>query len=239
MECRLAEARRLADDLPVFITSFLPDGTLTYVNRTLAEQTGARAEDLIGRNFLEMLGEEERLTLLARLAEITPESPMETHEQSHLGPGGATTICQWTNRAIFEGGRVTHYQAVGVDITEQTKAKRAVEESETNFRSFFESITDIVTVATRDGRLLTTNSAATRLLGYGAGELPGMKVVEMHPEPMWGEAAVILGELLRGERAACPLPLRRKDGGHLPVETRVWLGRRVCISCRSRSARQN
>ena len=225
LEAELEQSRRMADHLPVFISTFLPDGTLTYVNRALAEQTGSSAEELTGRNFLEMLEGNERERLAARLAEITPERPVETHEQSHAARDGGRRICQWTNRAVFEGGRVTHYQAVGVDITERVEAKRALEESEANFRSFFESMSDVVTVATPEGRVVQTNSAATRLLGYTAEELSGMPVVDMHPEALRGEAAVLLGELLRGERAVCPLPLGHKDGGHVPVETRVWRGR--------------
>ena len=226
LEARLALARRLADDLPVYVSSFLPDGTLTYVNRALAEHAGESVESLMGRNFFTMMAEQERATLQGRLGELTPESPIETHEQRCQERGGATSICHWSNRAIFDaGGRVTHYQAVGVDVTKRREAEEALKESEANFRSFFESITDVVTVATLDGKVVQTNSAATRLLGYTQEELAEMDVAEMHPEAMREEAAMVLGELMRGARAVCLLPLGRKDGGMAPVETRVWMGR--------------
>lgn len=111
------------------------------------------------------------------------------------------------------------------DITERKRAEAALRESEANFRTFFESMTDLIVVATPDGRILFTNAAGTRLLGYSAEEFKTMHVLDMHPADKRKEAEEIFTAMFKGERENCPLPLASKNGTLVPVETRVWLGR--------------
>ncbi len=105
-------------------------------------------------------------------------------------------------------------------------------QSEANFRAFFETITDLILVGTPDGRILFTNAFATQVLGYDAAELATMRVLDLHPPDKREEAGEIFAAMFRGERGSCPLPLARKDGRPVPVETRVWFGswnRQPCI----------
>ncbi|MEI7633793.1 MAG: PAS domain S-box protein [bacterium] len=103
--------------------------------------------------------------------------------------------------------------------------------SETNFRAFFEAMTDLIVVATPEGRIFHTNKAVERKLGYSAEELATMHVLDMHPADKRGEAVEIFAAMLRGEREYCPLPLAAKSGAHLPVESRIWLSRWSGADC--------
>ncbi|MEI7673055.1 MAG: PAS domain S-box protein, partial [Deltaproteobacteria bacterium] len=118
------------------------------------------------------------------------------------------------------------------DITESKKAEEALKEKEANFRTFFETVTDMILVGLPDGRLLFTNDAATRTLGYTQDELKQMRILDLHPADKRLEAEAIFAAMFKGERQSCPLPLARKDGVLIPVETCVWFGRwngRDCI----------
>jgi PAS domain S-box-containing protein len=115
--------------------------------------------------------------------------------------------------------------------TGRTQAEEALRESEANFRTFFETIDDLVVVATPEGRLLFANPAVRRKLGYDAEELANMQVLDLHPADSRPEAARIFAAMLRGERSSCPLPLATRSGALLPVETRVWFGRWSGIDC--------
>jgi len=119
----------------------------------------------------------------------------------------------------------TFIQATVRDITEQKKIEGALLESEMNFRTFFETISDLVIVATPDGQILYTNKSLQDKLGYTFGELLGMIILDLHPPDKHDEAMEIFSAMLRGERQYCPLPLISKSGHLLPVETRVWRGR--------------
>ena len=128
-------------------------------------------------------------------------------------------------------GRALRMVGTNWDITAQKCAEEALRESGANFRAFFETITDMVFVGTPEGRILFANTAVTRLLGYPPEELRGMHILDVHPADRRQEAEGIFGEMFRGERASCPLPLACKDGGLVPVDTRVWFGKWDGMDC--------
>ena len=117
------------------------------------------------------------------------------------------------------------YYCIWRDITARKQTETLLIESEANFRTFFESMTDMIVVGTPDGRILFTNAAVPRTLGYSPEELAGMRLLDLHPADKRLEAETIVTAMFRGERSSCPLPLGRKDGGLVPAETRVWFGR--------------
>lgn len=96
--------------------------------------------------------------------------------------------------------------------------------SESNFRAFFETITDMIVIATPDGRLLFWNSTLEKKLGYSAAELAELNILELRPAERRQEAEQIFTAILGGERESCPLPLAAKNGSVIPVETRIWQG---------------
>ncbi len=121
--------RKLADDLPVMISSFLPDGTLTYVNEPSAAIVNLKVDELLGKSFFEMIPPSEFLIVKKQLESLTPQNPSETHEQSHISPDGAIQFYRWTNRAFFDkAGNKKGFQAVGIDITELKKAEEDLKE---------------------------------------------------------------------------------------------------------------
>ena len=121
--------------------------------------------------------------------------------------------------------KTTTASAENKDITERKKAEEALKESEANFRTFFDTVDDIIVVGSPDGKIIYSNPAASTRLGYTPDELKGMRLLDMHPADKRKEAEVIVTAMFKGERDSCPLPLARKDGGLVPVETRVWFGK--------------
>ncbi len=111
------------------------------------------------------------------------------------------------------------------DISMEKQVLEALQERETNFRTFFETIDDLVVVASCEGRIQFTNTAYERKLGYTQQELTSLFVLDLHPKELQGQAREIFAAVLRGERSTCPLPLATKSGALIPVETRLWRGR--------------
>ncbi len=137
--------------------------------------------------------------------------------------GSATPILKSVRRVRINGEE--KLLETFVDITAQKRAEAALRESEGNFRTFFETIGDMIVVATPEGKILFANKAFERTLGYSAEEFARMHVLDVHPKDKRGEAEATFGAMLRGKRDNCPLPLATKDGTLVPVDTRVWLGR--------------
>jgi two-component system, cell cycle sensor histidine kinase and response regulator CckA len=98
-------------------------------------------------------------------------------------------------------------------------------QSEANFRTFFETLDDMIVVATETGRILFTNKALERKLEYSSAELAEMHVLDLHPENLRKEAGEIMEAMIQGRQTHCPLPVSTKSGKLIPVETRVSRGR--------------
>jgi PAS domain S-box-containing protein len=143
-----------------------------------------------------------------------------------LWPDGTThTIRGFASVQRNAAGQPVRMIGTNWDITATKRTEEALRENEANFRTFFETMTDMIMVGTTDGRVLFTNAAVTRLLGYTAEELREIPLLDLHPAERRQEAGEIFAAMFRGERASCPLPLVAKNGALVPVETRVWFGK--------------
>ena len=119
-------------------------------------------------------------------------------------------------------------------VTEKQDAQNRAgeqQEKDDNFRTFFDNVGDIIIVGSPDGKIFYTNPAASLKLGYSTAELKNMHVLDVHPTDKREEAEEIFAAMFKGERETCPLPLQRKDGALVPVETRAWFGKWSGADC--------
>lgn len=170
----------------------------------------------------------------------------QPHPQKRGYPEGHVEIRRFLSVPVFEDGRIVAVISVANKAEPYTqndarqlslmmdsawkmivrqRLAEALQESEQNLRSFFDTVDDIFVVATPDGKLQYGNAALTRKLGYTLEELVGLHLLDLHPPHLRQEAQVILEEMVQGKRDTCPLPLITKGGDLFPVETRIWFGR--------------
>ncbi len=128
-------------------------------------------------------------------------------------------------------GEVIGLLGVGRDITERKRIEEQLKSSEENFRSFFQSVDDMIVVASTDGRILFTNEECRLKLGYDEEALKAMHWDAFYPLECRDEASKSFAAMLNGERSACPLPLQTKDGDRLPAESRAWSGKWNGANC--------
>lgn len=118
-----------------------------------------------------------------------------------------------------------------MDVSEQKRAETALYEQEYNFRTFFDTIEDLLFVLNEQGTILWCNQTVIRKLGYTETELQGQGVLMIHPPEWREEAGRTVQAMLAGQADYCPIPVLTKDGRQIPVETRVcqgqWSGRKV------------
>lgn len=105
----------------------------------------------------------------------------------------------------------------------------AIRQERTNLNALFSTLKDFLFILDEHGNIARVNPVVTERLGYAERELMGSSVLLVHPPELRARAATIVAEMLAGKTDACPLALLTKDGGQIPVETRVvggtWNGR--------------
>lgn len=145
------------------VCGFNPDGTLTFVNKAYCDYFKMTKEDLIGANFMNFLPEKERPRLREYLSRFSPANPIQTIQHNTILPDGQIRWQYWIDQAIFDpDGTLLEFQSVGRDITERKEAEEALQESETKYRTLFESSNDAIFLL-QDGRYVDCNPRAVEL----------------------------------------------------------------------------
>lgn len=113
-----------------YICRFSPDTTITFVNAAYCRCFERTREELIGRSFLELVPEQDHVTIREHLRSLAANLSVVTYEHSVIAPGGGIRWQQWTDQAITDdAGRVTGFQSVGRDITALKQAEERLKVS--------------------------------------------------------------------------------------------------------------
>ncbi len=210
--------------VPQALTSL--DGRFLLVNDALARLLGYSTSELTRKSFNDVTHPEDRLLGSAAMNALLEGESKLRIEKRYITRCGAPIWLDVNVAAVRDAsGTVEYFITTLVDISERKRAEAALRESESNFRTFFDSMTDVVIVGTPTGRILFTNAAFTRTLGYSPDEALGLSVAELHSKKAPPDLAVAYEAVARKRHDRSSLPLITKGGDAIPVESRVWIGR--------------
>jgi len=202
------------------------DRVIVDANPAAADMVGISKDDLIGNVCNEHICPTEAgkcpVFDLGRTVE-NAESTVKTRD------GELIPVLKTASMLELEGE--TFLLESFVDISRQKKAEDRLKSSEENFRSFFETMDDMIMVGDTSGKIMYANPAVTQKLGYTSDDIRQMHILDVHPATVRDEAETIFAAMLKGERTSCPLPLAHKNGTYVPVETRVWFGKWNTLNC--------
>lgn len=109
------------------ICRFLPDTTLTFVNKAYCKIFGKTEEELLGQKFLELVPESEWDQELSILRSLNTNNPQRTSVSKSFREDSSEITLEFTDTAIFnEEGELVEFQSVGHDITEKLKADQKI-----------------------------------------------------------------------------------------------------------------
>ncbi len=122
--------RAVVEDQTELVMRFLPDGTLTFANKSLSDLMGWSNESMADRPFAVFFDSETRLQFSESLKAITPQSPIMVTERRVTLPDDSVRWQQWVSRGIFDqDGKIAEYQGVGRDITDLKLVQSQLEQA--------------------------------------------------------------------------------------------------------------
>ncbi len=125
------EYRAVVETQNELVCRHLPDGTFSFVNEAHCRYFGMKREEIVGRHFLSFTEKKYHKAIRKRIAALSPDHPVNAHEERVRLPGGGQRWQEWSNRGIFdEWGRLIEVQSVGRDITQRKEAELALKSSE-------------------------------------------------------------------------------------------------------------
>ena len=97
---------------------------------------------------------------------------------------------------------------------ERDKAAEEIRHSENTLRAILDNARDgILAVSTHDRKIMVSNEAICRMLGYSRAELLSFDVTAIHPEPALPGVLAQFERVIRSELTlASDVPMKRKDG---------------------------
>ena len=180
------------------------DGTLRTVNKRVADLTGLKYSELIGRNIYELLEEPAREDVERELGRFLEKKHWTGTVKIRLKNSTRAMYFECVVNAIIKGDELAGASILGHDVTEQR-------EKELRFTELFETLQEGVYFSTPEGQLLDANPALVSLLGYqDKRELLAVAPAALNFDP----GAPVLGRAAddRGGVRTREIRLRRKDG---------------------------
>jgi len=210
-------ARSLIDSSLDMIMAADKEGRITEYNPAASMRFGYEAEEVLGRNSLQLYGDP------AEYARVQAE--LERHgayagEVHNVDKYGNTFISYLAASRLFdEEGHLIGAMGVSRDITRMKQDQEALQASEERYRDLFENATDLIQSVRGDGRFEYVNNAWRSALGYDEKDLRTLSVWEVvHPEHLAAckehFARIMSGEPVGPLRTA----FRAKNGGTVIVE---------------------
>ena len=186
--------RNVVEDQTEFICRFLPDGSHIFVNDAYCRYFGVAREDIIGQRFSPVLYADDRKTVAAFFATLTPKKPVGTIDHRIVMSDGTVRWQHWSDRAVFDdNGTVVEYQSVGRDITEQKEAEEAIKRNEAQLTAIIQSSPIPKFVIDKNHCVIHWNKALEGYSGILEKEIVGTK---QHWRAFYKEARPCMADLL-------------------------------------------
>jgi PAS domain S-box-containing protein len=197
-------------------------GTIRLCNRRAAALHGHESgEELLNRNFFELIAVDDRERALANAMRIVQEGGIRDVEYQMLRRDGSQFSAELSASIIREvNGKPRAVTAVFRDVSDRRRTEQALRESEERYRGLVEASPDAVALTDVGGRILLCNQQAAALHGFsGVDDLLGHNRYELiAPEDRASALALIARALDKGVVSRREYELLRLDGSRFPGE---------------------
>ena len=124
-----ARFREMLENVRLVAVTCDVDGKVMFSNQYLAELTGWSAEELVGRDWIEMLTPEDHREMEQRTMSLTSSGHTVSHyESAILTRDGRRRLLSWNNTVLRDlTGAPIGVASIGEDITDRRDAERELE----------------------------------------------------------------------------------------------------------------
>jgi PAS domain S-box-containing protein len=145
------------------VCRYLPDTTLTYVNDAYCQYFGKTREELLGRQFLELIPEPARTVAREHVASLVEHPRVVADEHEVVLPGGSIGWQQWIDLACVDAsGQVVELIAIGRDVTARKRAEERIRALHDVLQLSIDALPAHVAILDEHGRIVAVNAAWRR-----------------------------------------------------------------------------
>ncbi len=196
------------------------DGLFLKVNKQWEVVLGYTSEELLKHRFFDFIHPDDVESTLLAVRELRNDNEVLNFVNRYRCKDGSYRFIEW--KSIPSGNLI---YAAARDITSRKKMEETLKSSESNFRTFFYSLQHMVLIVSKEGKIIQANNAFTSVTGYSDNELMNMDLPDIHPADLREDIKGLLPLVLEKKIDSAGIPILKKDGTLIPVETRLSLGR--------------
>ena len=202
--------------------STIPDGKFVEVNESFLRLLGYSRDEVIGKNGSDINLWVDRETRERIYRDLSTKGYFLEMENSYRSKDGSILTGLASGHIINISGR-DYLIAMTLDITERMQAQKALQESETRYRTLVDNANDIVYKTDIAGHFTFLNPVALRLTGYPEEELIGKHYRKLiHPDRRKEVIKLLVSQLEnKVQNEYYEFPIITKDGHE------IWLGQNV------------
>jgi PAS domain S-box-containing protein len=199
------------------------DGACVLANQAVAKISGASLEKMLTLNFRQLASWKENG--LFQIAENVLETGKEQRAEIHITSSFGKDV--WLNYHFtrFTRNNEPHFLMLVDDVTERKLAEKAMQQSEEQFRSLFESSREGIIYMDMDGMIQDANPTYQDMVGYSMEELKSMSSRQLTPQK-WHTLEDDLARtqiFTRDYSDEYEKEYIRKNGTVFPINVRKWL----------------
>ena len=183
-ELRISEERfrRVFDTAGFGMTTVDHNGMILDSNPAFQRMVQYSADELCGKNFIEITHPDDVTTEIERMQQDRRENrPFVQYEKRYVRKDGKTI---WVRLSVVEfsgeNGEPQHYIGFIEEITERRNAEDRIRESETLYRTLFESSDEGLFLV--DGVFVDCNDRAAKMFKCSRSEICGRSPADFSPE---------------------------------------------------------
>ena len=190
LQYNLYRTEQLLDSLPLACIEWSDDFTIQSWNRAASQLFGYAEEEILNKPITILIPDYQLPSFYDFVEKIRALSDHGAYGSTEIytlkglnkKADGTQFFVRWKNRPVFNSdGTLKMVIAIGEDITEELAKQKYIEESEKQYRSLFENMSDGVVFQDESGRIIRANKAASHLLGLSFDELYGRSSLD----PEW------------------------------------------------------
>jgi len=184
------ELRALTSHLPVIVTRYAADGTVSFVNPAVTAMIGSKPEDLIGKSITALgFSSELRMMIVDSLDDVRVSSEPNTLNFSYDTPDGRRYY-QATHVPEFDAeDELVSFLSVTVDVTDRKRVESALAERERTLQHTLDEVDTLyknlplgLCVLDVKQRITRINAFMLKMAGVNSGSAMKAPLAEVFPD---------------------------------------------------------
>ena len=221
--------RLTIDEAPIGMALVALDGTFARVNRVLCEITGYAAEELTRLKFQDITHPDDLGTDVGLSDQLARgEIPRYQLEKRYIRKDGSLVDIMLSGSILRGPDHVPLcYIAQVEDISERTRAERALRLSEAKFSGIVSIAADAIISVDMNQRIIVFNEGAEQIFGYSPQEMIGTSLDRLFPDLYRPKHRTSFTAFAAGDAVARTMAERRevyglrKSGEEFPAEASI------------------